>query len=67
MDYAMNIPDKEVKMICPCCGKEIIVVINDIQNFSNDNELKKILNKVNNKQLIDKNIEFGILNKNLKE
>ena len=57
----------ELKIFCPCCGKEIIVVINDIQNFSNDNELKKILNKMNNKQLIDKNIEFGILNKNLKE
>ena len=58
----------ELKIFCPCCGKEIIVVIDDdVQNLSNDNELKKILNKVNNKQLIDKNIEFGILNKNLKE
>ena len=51
MDYAMNIPDKEVKVICPCCGKEIIVVINDIQNFSNDNELKKKSKKLD--------IEFG--------
>ena len=50
----MNIPDKEVKMICPCCGKEIIVVINDIQNFSNDNELNKISKNLD--------IEFGTQN-----
>ena len=41
----------EFKMICPCCGKEIIVVIDDIQNFSNENELKKISKNLD--------IEFG--------
>ncbi len=45
----------KVKMICPCCGKEIIVVIDDdVQNLSNDNELKKISKKLD--------IEFGIQN-----
>ena len=48
----MNIPDKELKIFCPCCGKEIIIVIDDeVQNLSNDNELNKKSKKLD--------IEFG--------
>lgn len=44
----------ELKVFCPCCGKEIIVIIDDIQNFSNENELKKISKNLD--------IEFGMQN-----
>lgn len=49
----------ELKIFCPCCGKEIIVVIDDIQNFSNENELKKISKNLD--------IEFGMQNGGEKE
>ena len=46
-------------MICPCCGKEIIVVIDAVQNFSNESELNKISKNLD--------IEFGMQNGGEKE
>lgn len=50
--------EKQLKVICPCCGKEIIVEIDDIQN-DNENELKKISKNLD--------IEFGMQNGGEKE
>lgn len=50
----------KVKMICPCCGEEIVLEI-DGESIVSINHQIKILSQITIKQLNSKNIEFGCL------
>ena len=52
---------RKIKVTCPCCNEEIILEINVLKVDSDNKKKSKKLIKVNDKQIENKNIEFGCL------